>query len=60
MKKYILLMIVALLSCATTLLAQNVWDNSACLYQSDNINKSEIILRTTISTGTIIFYTSNE
>ena len=57
MKKPILLIIAVLLSCISGMLAQNVWDNSACLYQS---NMTEVILRTNISTGTIIFYTIDE
>lgn len=57
MKKYTLLLVTVLLSCVSVLLSQNVWDNSACLYQS---NTTEVILRANISTGTIIFSTVDE
>ncbi len=54
MRKYVLLVFAIMLSCVNILLAQNVWEDSACLYQS---NRTEILLRDEISTGTIIFFT---
>ena len=57
MRKYVLLVFAIILSCVNVLLAQTIWENSECLYQSNN---TKILLRESISTGIIIFYTVND
>ncbi len=53
MRRISLLILVIMLSCVNVLIAQTLWDNSACLYQSNN---TKILLRGEISTGSILFY----
>ncbi len=56
MKKFVAMFCLSILSLINVLVAQTNWDNSACLYQS---NKTNLLLREEISTGTIIFFEVN-
>lgn len=55
MKKYALLTVVALLFSISGLLAQVVWDNSACLYSQSNVT-TNVISKQPIEAGSLVFY----